>query len=80
LPSSYTVEPVLYATRFETNESLPAAVRNLLVRQAARDGAGAAETSRCGWRKARKFAHENAAEGPDNLDFLFYSRLYSVSI
>src|SRR3989442_4818334 len=30
--------------------------------------------------KARKSAHVNAAEGPDNLDFLFYSRLYSIRV
>jgi len=48
--------------------------------QAARDGVGAAETRRRGWRKARKIAHVNTAEGLDNLDFLFYSRLYSISV
>jgi proteasome-associated ATPase len=65
---------------FRGKRDVTSAVRNLLVRRAARDGAGAAETSRCGWRNTREIAHGNAAEGLDNLDFLFYSRLYSVSV
>jgi len=52
----------------------------LLLGLAARDGAGTADAGRRGWRKTRKIAEVNAAEGPDNLDFLFYSRLYSISV
>jgi len=65
---------------FRGKRDAAGAVRNLLLGQAARDGVGAAETRRRGWRKARKIAHVNTAEGLDNLDFLFYSRLYSISV